>query len=296
MELIPAKTIVTRTKSTAWFGTRYNMNLYRGCPHGCIYCDSRSECYHVSDFPTVKGKKDALQIVRNDLRRKAVPGVIGTGAMSDPYNPEEKREELTRHALELVSAYGFGIAVATKSDLIVRDIDIFKEIRQAMPVLCKISITTIDDNLAKKVEPFAPSPSRRFEAVRALSENGIFTGVLLMPVLPFLEDNEENIEGIVTRAKQCGARFVYPMFGLTMRPGQREYFYKCLEDAFPGQGLPAKYDRKYAGRYACMSPRVKGLWNLFTSECTKLGLLYEMKDIIRAYKLGYQDEQLTFFK
>ena len=127
MEYVPAKTIVTRTKSTAWFGIDYNMNIYRGCCHGCIYCDSRSACYQIDHFDTVRAKEDALRIIRDDLRRKVKTGVVGTGAMSDPYNPFEKKEELTRHALQLVDAFGFGAAIATKSDLILRDIDILSK-------------------------------------------------------------------------------------------------------------------------------------------------------------------------
>lgn len=150
IEYIPAKTIVTKTKSPEWFGMDYNMNIYKGCCHGCIYCDSRSECYHVENFDKVRAKENALQIIRDDLRRKVKKGVIGTGAMSDPYNPFEEKLCLTRHALELVDAYEFGIAIATKSPLITRDADILSGIKEHSPVLCKITITTADDELSKK--------------------------------------------------------------------------------------------------------------------------------------------------
>ena len=135
IEYIPAKTIVTKTKDSQWFGIDYNMNIYRGCCHGCIYCDSRSDCYHIKDFDQVKAKENALMLIRNDLRRKVKKGVVGTGSMSDPYNPFEKNLNLTRHSLELIDAFGFGIAIATKSTLILRDTDILESIKEHSPIL-----------------------------------------------------------------------------------------------------------------------------------------------------------------
>lgn len=294
LEEVPAKTIVTRTKDSAWFGIEYNMNIYRGCCHGCIYCDSRSACYHIEDFDRVRTKKDALRIIRDDLRRKARTGVVGTGAMSDPYNPFEAKTQLTRHGLELIDAYEFGAAIATKSDLITRDIDLLQSISAHSPVLCKITITTADDALAAKVEPRAPSSSRRFAAVEKLVQAGLFAGLLLMPVLPFLEDSKENVQAIVEQAAGCGARFIYPAFGMTMRETQREWYYEKLEEAFPGSGLPARYQKRYGSRYTCASPRAKALWEMFSQKCNEKGILFEMKDIISAYKAGYGDGQLMF--
>lgn len=295
MEYIKAKTIVTRTKSSAWFGTDYNMNIYRGCCHGCIYCDSRSECYGTDDFDTVRAKENALEIIRNDLRRKVKTGVIGTGAMSDPYNPFEKELLLTRHALELVNAYEFGVAIATKSDLIVCDADILCEIKEHSPVLCKVTITAADDALAKKVEPNAPASSQRFKAIEALAEKGIYSGVLLMPVLPFIEDSEENVVEIVRKAKASGARFVFGAFGVTLRQNQREYFLNEIEKRFKGEGLREKYIKTYGNSYSCSSPSAKKLWKTFTAECERLGLLYKMQDITSSYKKGYGDAQLSFY-
>lgn len=292
MEYIPAKTIVTKTKSSQWFGTDYNMNIYRGCCHGCIYCDSRSECYRVDDFDTVKAKGNALEIIRNDLRRKAQKGVVATGSMSDPYNPFEKELKLTRNALELINAYGFGVSIATKSDLILRDIDILSDIKSHSPVIAKITITTADDEMCKKIEPNAPVSSRRFSAVKQLSGNGLFAGVLLMPVLPFLEDTEENILSIVRNAHKSGARFIYAAFGVTLRDNQREYFYEKLDGLYPG--LKDKYIRQYGNRYSCGSPKAKRLWKVFSAECDRLGLLYNMQDIIRCYKTGYEYSQISF--
>ena len=197
MEYIPAKQILSRNRSTAWFGTDYTMNLYRGCCHGCIYCDSRSACYGIEDFGRVRAKENALALLRDELRRKVRPGIVGMGSMSDPYNPFEGELQLTRHALELLDAYGFGAAIATKGDGITRDIDVLRCMREHVPVLCKVTVTTTDAALAARVEPNAPSPARRLEAVARLAAAGLFAGVLLMPVLPFLEDNVENVRAVV---------------------------------------------------------------------------------------------------
>lgn len=296
MEYLPAKHILIRNKSTEWFGTDHTINLYRGCCHGCIYCDSRSRCYGNTDFDTVKGKEDALRILRDDLRRKIRPGLVGMGAMSDPYNPFEKEQEWTRKALMLLDAYDFGVAVATKSDLIVRDTDLYQSIAAHSPVICKITVTTTDDALAAKVEPGAPPPSRRLEAVRALSGAGVFSGVLLMPVLPFLEDSEENVLSVVEGAAAAGAKFVYPAFGMTLRDIQREYYLKKLEELFPGSGLAARTAERYGERYWCASPAAGRLWRSFSKRCEALGLLYEMKHIVSAAKRGYADRQLSFFE
>lgn len=296
MEYIPAKSIVNRTRDSGWFGTEYSMNLYRGCCHGCIYCDSRSDCYHHEQpFDQVRAKADALRIVRDDLERKIKRGVVGTGAMSDPYNPFEKDLLLTRHALTLLEAYDFGAAIDTKSDLIVRDIDVLTSISRTMPVLCKLTITTCDDDLAAKVEPRTPSPGRRLAALEQLSAAGLFAGVLMMPVLPFLEDNPENIAAIVDRAADAGARFIYPAFGVTCRAGQREYFYRQMETCFPGQGLAERYRRRYGSRYQCTSPRARKLWELFQEQCGRRGLLCSMRQIVAASRRGYEMEQMSLF-
>lgn len=295
MEYIEAKTIVNQTKNGEWFGTDYNMNIYRGCCHGCIYCDSRSACYGIEEFDRVRAKGDALRIIRDDLRRKVKKGVIGTGAMSDPYNPFEKELCLTRHALELVNAYEFGIAIDTKSPLIVRDADILEEIREHSPVLCKITITAAEDELSAKVEPGAAVSSERFGAVAKLRERGIFAGILMMPVLPFLEDNEENVLKIVRRGAECGCNFIYPAFGMTMRQNQRQYYYKKLEELFPGEELVGKYRKRYGDSYQCTSLKAAQLYEQFAAECEKHGILYRMKDIIHAYKGNYGENQLSLF-
>lgn len=293
MEYIPAKCLVTRTKSTAWFGTEYNMNIYRGCCHGCIYCDSRSDCYRVDDFDTVKAKSDALKIIRDDLRSKVNTGVVNMGAMSDPYNPFERKLELTRHALELIGAFGFGVAVATKSPLVTRDIDVLREIGERAPAIVQLTITTVDDDLCGRIEPHVPRTPARLQALEELSSEGIYSGVLLMPLLPFINDNSQNILEIVRLAKGSGARFVYPYFGVTLRDGQREHYFEKLDELFPG--LKAKYAKAYGTRYNCPSPRYKALYADFANECEKLGVLYKMQDIVKSYKQPYQSVQTSFF-
>lgn len=289
----PCKTILQKNKSSEWFGNDYNMNLYRGCCHGCIYCDSRSECYHIDDFDTVKVKENCLQILRDELRRKVRTGIIGTGSMSDPYNPFEKTELVTRHALELIDAYNFGVTVITKSSLITRDIDVYKSIAEHSPVLCKMTITTADDNLCRLIEPNVSVSSERFKALAKMSDAGLFTGITLMPVLPFIEDNEENILKIVRTASECGVKIIYPALGMTLRMNQRDYYYEKSDKIFPG--LSDKYRKFYGDRYNCVSPNAKKLWNVFAKECDKYGILYNMKDIIKAYKQGYGNMQLSFF-
>ena len=293
MELIPAKKIIAKTKNQFWFGMDYNMNLYRGCHHGCIYCDSRSTCYHVEDFDTVRAKENALKLIETELKGKRSTGVIGTGAMSDPYNREEAKALLTRHALERIDKFGFGIGIATKSALIMRDIDILKRIDSHSPVICKISITTYDDALAAKIEPGVSPTSERFEAVKALSDAGIYTGILMMPILPYINDTALNVLAIVEEAAKCGAKFIYPAFGVTLRDGQREYFYAKLDLHFPG--IKEKYIEAFGSQYGCGCPNGKALFAAFKRACESHGILYRMEDIINAYKYERPSDQLSLF-
>ncbi|MFB0920736.1 MAG: radical SAM protein [Oscillospiraceae bacterium] len=294
MKYIPAKTIVSGySEQNSWFGCNYNMNIYKGCCHGCIYCDSRSECYGVEDFDEVRTKENALDTIERELRSKRRTGVIGTGAMSDPYNPFEKELELTRGALELIDRYGFGVAIATKSNLIVRDIDILRKIAQHSPVLIKLTVTSIDDELCRRLEPRAPLSSARVEALKKLSDAGLFAGVLLMPVLPFIEDTEKNIAAIVERAHQSGAKFIYPAFGVTLRQNQREWFFDRLDELFPS--VRERYIKTFGNSYECRCLNSKELFELFRDECDRRGIIYKMDEIIGAYKSGYESSQLSFF-
>lgn len=294
MEFISAKSIVSGYKeNNNWFGINYNMNIYKGCCHGCIYCDSRSDCYGIDNFDRVRAKENSLEIIRRELRSKRKKGVVGTGAMSDPYNPFEKKLSLTRMALESIDSNGFGISIATKSDLIIRDIDILKRIKEHSPVLCKITVTTADDELCKIIEPNVVVTSKRFEAIKKLSEEGIYTGILLMPILPFINDTEENIINIVRLAKENGAQFIYPAFGVTLRSNQRDYFFKMLDKSFPK--LKEKYIKSFGNNYMCGSTNARKLYNTFINECKSRGIIYKMSDIINSYKEGYDNEQLSLF-
>lgn len=294
IETIPAKNILFKAKNPeGWFGAAFNMNIYRGCSHGCIYCDSRSDCYHLDDFDHIKVKENALELLRNDLRRKRQSGVVATGAMSDPYNPLEAELELTRGAMKLVDTYEFGVAIDTKSPLITRDNDIFQRIKSHSPVLVKMTITTFDDDLCRKIEPAVSVSSERFKAIEKLAESGIYSGVLMMPILPFINDTEKNVLQIVQRSKDSGAKFIYPAFGVTMRPGNREFFYNQLDTFFPT--IKERYVDKYGYRYQCTAPDAKRLWYSFKNACEKTGLLYKMDEIILAYKSGYGSRQLSFF-
>ena len=294
MNFVPAKTLISGyAENNMWFGCNYNMNIYKGCCHGCIYCDSRSECYGVENFDEVRAKENALALIERELKSKRKKGVIGTGAMSDPYNPFEKEHRLTRGALELINKYRFGVAIATKSDLIVRDIELLQEISMHSPVLVKITVTCADDELCRKIEPNAPPPSQRFRAIKALSDAGINTCVLLMPVLPFIEDSVENIRSIARLAHENGARFIYPAFGVTLRQNQRDWFFQKLDEHFPS--VKEKYIECFGSAYECRSPNSLELWSIFKTECDGAGIIYNMSDIISAYKKGYGDGQLTLF-
>jgi DNA repair photolyase len=293
MEYIPAKTIVTRNKTNSWFGYEYNMNIYRGCCHGCIYCDSRSSCYQIENFDKVRAKENALEIIRNDLRRKVKTGVICSGSMSDPYNPFEKELSFTRNSLELINAYGFGTGIVTKSDLVTRDIDILEDIKSHSCAMVKITITTPHDSLAEKLERGAPLASRRFAALKELSAAGIFTGVLFMPVLPYITDKEGDIKEVVERSAEVGAKFIYPNMGVTLRGNQKEWYYNKLDKYFPD--LREVYQKEYGEKMYCNSPHSRKLWKVFQEECDRYGIIYKMDQIIREARKPYTYSQLSFF-
>ena len=298
MEHIDAKTIISQyIENNQWFGINYNMNIYKGCCHGCIYCDSRSSCYGIEDFDRVRAKDNAVEIIRKELRGKRKKGVVGTGAMSDPYNPFEKKERLTRGALKQINNFNFGVAIATKSSLITRDIDILKKIKEHSPVLIKMTITTLDDELCSKIEPNVSLSSERFNAIKKLSDNGIYTGVLLMPILPFINDDEENIIGIVKKAHECGAKFIFAYgMGVTLRENQRQHYYEKLIELFPEEKLAKKYIEIYENRYEYQSINSKTLWQCFKRECEKYNMLYKMEDIILSYKdINNKKEQISWF-
>jgi DNA repair photolyase len=294
MRFIEAKQILSSWSSgDGWFGTNYGMNIYKGCCHGCIYCDSRSECYHVDNFDEVRSKKDVLLLLQKELKSKRKKGIIGAGSMSDPYNPFEKEYKLSRGALELINKYGFGTGVITKSDLILRDIDLFQRIKEHSPSMANMTITTYDDELCRKIEPKVTVTSKRFEVIRQLSRAGIFSGVLIGPILPFINDTEDNIRGLIKEAANNGARFVYPFLGVTLRQNQRLYFYEQLDKLFPG--IKHEYIKTFGDSYECRSLNSQRLWKIVKEDCEKYKLLYKMPDIIAALKYNYEVSQISFF-
>ncbi len=295
MEFIKTKTILSKVNyGSSWYGVDYNMNLYRGCSHGCIYCDSRSNCYHINNFDIPVGKENALLILENELSKKHDHGVIGIGSMSDTYNPLEKQYEQTRGALKLLSKYNFGVSIDTKSDLILRDLDLLKEINSKNNVIIKFTIATPNDDLSKIIEPYVCVSSKRFEAIKKLSDNGIFTGIMMNPVLPFITDNKEDIIKLVKLAHESGAKFIQTYMGMTLRDNQRDYYYDKLDIFFPG--LKEKYINYYGNKYNCPVPNYKMLYKVLTDECDKYGILYNMNDIIKAYKKEIKkNEQISLF-
>jgi len=275
-----------------FFLADWNMNLYRGCSHGCIYCDSRSVCYQIDRFDTIRPKANALALLDQELRGKRRSGIVTMGSMSDPYNPLEKELRLTRGALELLLRHGFGAAFTTKSDLCVRDADLLADISRRTPVCARMTITCAEDELCRKIEPHVAVSSRRFDAVAALSAAGVYTGVWLNPLLPFLTDDWENIRRILHRSAEAGARFVVCFFGMTLRTGNREYYFDALERDFPG--IRAKYLRAFGNSYECPSPDADKLYPLFCRECEQLGLAWRFRDV-NERMLQTQARQLSFF-
>ena len=273
---IQAKTLVSRVKGIdTYFGLDYGMNLYRGCQHRCIYCDSRSECYGIEHFDRdVLIKVNAIDLLRDELPRKRRKGIIGTGSMNDPYMPLEGEVGLTQRALEVIAEQGFGVHVLTKSDLVLRDLPILKRISRVAAAV-SFTITTANDELAKKVEPFSPPSSVRFRALKALAGEGIETRIALMPTLPFLEDDWQSISAIVEMADECGVKAIIPWFGMSMRDRQRAYFYSRLDELFPG--LRAKYETAYGNDYMCPSPNAKELSERFAELCASRGIATSVK-------------------
>ncbi len=296
MEYVKTRTIMTKSdQGNHWFGIDYHMNLYRGCSFGCIYCDSRSEAYHIKNFDEIKGKVNALEILEEELSSKHFKGVVSFGTLSDPYNVMEEKYEFTRGALKLIEKYGFGVSIDTKSDLILRDLDLLSAINKKNNVIIKISIITTDATLAKTLEPHVISPEKRFQVVKRLKEKGIYVGVLMTPVLPFVTDNEENIKSMIKKAHEVGARFIYTKMGMTLRRTVAEYYYEKIDQLYP------ELSRDYRGIYEkslIANPlRYKDLLELFVNECNQYQLLCDMGEIIKDYKrvVPKMNEQISLF-
>ena len=255
------------------------MNLYRGCTHGCIYCDSRSSCYRMDHaFEDIEVKENALELLEDALRRKRKRCMIGTGSMSDPYIPLELKTEYTRKALLIIEQYGCGVALQTKSDLVLRDLDILKRINEKTKAVVQMTLTTADENLCRIIEPNVCPTKERFEALKTLRDNGIPTVVWLCPILPYINDTPENIASILQMCIEAQVRGVICFgMGLTLRDGSREYFYRQLDRHFPG--LKERYIREYGDRYEVPSPRSDELMRLFHQTCGQNGIMHDNNEI-----------------
>ena len=291
MHFVDAKGILTGS------GGHYGMNIYRGCSHGCIYCDSRSTCYQFTHpFEDIEVKQNAPELLENALRSKRRKGMIGTGSMSDPYMHCEESLGLTRKCLEVILRNGFGVAVQTKSDRILRDIDLLDEINRTAKCVVQITLTTYDDDLCRILEPNVCNTKRRIEVLERMRERGIPTVVWMTPILPFINDTEENITVILKECARVGVKGVIDFgMGLTLRDGDREYYYAALDRHFPG--LKEEYIRTYGNAYELPSPHAKGLKKVFNSFCRDNGIISDPDECFRyMYELPDRYEQISMFE
>lgn len=269
------------------------MNLYRGCSHGCIYCDSRSRCYHMDHaFEDIEVKENAIELLENALRRKRQKCMIGTGSMTDPYIPLEMELGYVRKALSLIYEYGFGFTVITKSDRILRDLDLLQKINQRTKCVVQMTLTTYDEALCRKLEPNVCTTKERFEVLKKLRDAGIPTVVWLSPILPFINDTEENISGILDLCIEARVQGIICFgMGLTLRDGNREYFYRQLDRLFPG--LKEKYIRTYGSQYELGSPDNDRLMRLFHLRCSESGIMHSNSQIFEYLHRFEQKETAT---
>ncbi len=270
------------------------MNIYRGCQHGCIYCDSRSLCYQFKhDFEDIEVKTGAPEQLESELLRKRSRGMVGTGSMCDPYIPLEKELQYTRKCLEVIDRTGFGLAILTKSDLILRDLDLLKSINKKAKCVVQITLTTYDEELCKILEPNVCTTKRRFEVLKIFRDNGIPTVVWFCPILPFINDTEENMRGILSYCFEAQVKGILCFnMGVTLRDGDREYFYAALDRNFPG--VNKKYIEKFGLAYSCVSDNSPALMQVFHTECEKHGVMHDVGQIFKYMNtLEEKDEQLT---
>jgi DNA repair photolyase len=274
-----------------------NMNVFRGCTHGCIYCDSRSKCYQIThDFEDIEVKSNAPELLENTLRKKRSKCMITTGAMTDPYIQLETELRHTRKCLEIIDKYGFGLAIHTKSSRILRDLDLLKSINNKAKCVVQMTLTTFDENLCKIIEPTVCTTKERYEALKLLNSEGIPTVVWLTPLLPYINDTEENMRGILN---YCVDAKVYGIItfgtGLTLRDGNREYFYQEIDKHFPG--MSKRYHKRYGYSYEIQSDNADKLMKLFYAECKKHGIICNNDAIFKyMHTFPEQDsEQLSLF-
>ena len=272
------------------------MNIYRGCTHGCIYCDSRSVCYGFThDFEDIEVKQNAPQLLEKALKSKRKCCMIGTGAMCDPYMHCEEKLQLTRKCIELIDKYGFGLAIQTKSTRVLRDLELLKSINEKSKCVVQMTLTTYDDALCRVIEPGVCSTAERVKALRALRDAGVPTVVWLCPILPFINDTEENLNGLLEYCEQAGVKGIINFgMGLTLREGNREYFYRALDRHFPG--MKEKYIRAYGNSYMLESPRGRELTELFHRRCEVAGIMHDNDKIFSFLNtLDEKNEQLSLF-
>lgn len=290
MHFVDAKGILTGN------GGHYGMNIYRGCSHGCIYCDSRSKCYHFTHpFEDIEVKQNAPELLEATLKSKRKKCMIGTGAMSDPYMHCEEELGLTRRCLEIILQYGFGVTLLTKSDRILRDIDLLEKINGETKCVVQMTLTTFDDDLCKIIEPNVCNTKRRIQVLQEMQKRGIPTVVWLTPILPFINDTVENIQAILEECARVGVKGIICFdMGLTLRDGDREYYYAALDKHFPG--IKHKYIQRYGNAYELPSPKAKELMSVFADTCRKHGILYKPKECF-AYLNDFPEkyEQMSLF-
>ncbi|MDE6760209.1 MAG: radical SAM protein [Lachnospiraceae bacterium] len=279
-------------KAKGILSSKNGMNLYRGCSHGCIYCDSRSRCYHMEHaFEDIEVKENAINLLEYALKHKRKKCMIGTGSMTDPYIPLELEIGNVRKALHLIYKYGFGFTVITKSDRILRDLDLLRKINEKTKCVVQMTLTTLDEDLCKKIEPNVSTTKERFGVLKQLRDAGIPTIVWLTPILPFINDTEDNISGILD---MCIEAKVYGVIcfgmGLTLREGNREYFYKQLDHLFPQ--LKEKYMRTYGNQYMIDSPDSSRLMKLFYQKCKNNGIVHNNEQIFQ-YLHTFEEKDLA---
>lgn len=290
MHFVKAKGILTANNGNC------GMNIYRGCAHGCIYCDSRSKCYQFTHaFEDIEVKENAPELLEKALRSKKKRCMIGTGAMSDPYMHCEEKLGLTRKCLEIISKYEFGIAIQTKSDRIMRDIDLLDEINQKAKAVVQMTLTTYDDDLCSIIEPNVCNTRRRIEVLEEMQKRGIPTVVWLTPILPFINDTVENVNAILQECIRVGVKGIICFdMGVTLRDGDREYFYEALDKHFPG--MKEKYIKAYGNAYNVPSPNSSELMKLFEDTCKANNIIYKPYECFKYMaELPERYEQLSLF-
>lgn len=272
----------------------HGMNIYRGCSHGCIYCDSRSTCYQFTHaFEDIEVKKNAPELLEAELKSKRKKFMIATGAMSDPYMHCEKDLRLTRKCLEIIQRYGFGLAIQTKSDRILEDIDLLDQINKETKCVVEMTLTTYDDELCSILEPHVCNTKRRIEVLEEMQKRGIPTVVWLTPILPFINDTEDNITNILNECVRVGVKGVICWnTGLTLREGDREYYYAALDKYFPG--LKERYISTFGDAYEVPSPNSRELMLIFKRICSDNNIMSDPDEVF-SYMNDFPDKQISIF-